>query len=324
VDGALGKGSKPQYLSRVRAFKRWCEEEGGNFLPTDVATLKRHAEVHGPQRGFGGLLSALRWYHDMTGHEFPEDTHKELRQLAQRGRRHGPMKELPHPLTASIVRQWIGRMPVPAPDWAEMTASLCTLSLRCGLRPGETAAARIRDVDWCDGYMTFTVVDGKTDGEKRIQPKTYIKELPGEAICSVHWTRRWLKRRTAGGAKKDDHLYTGSGKPKGGPLKVEEVGKIYAEVAKQAGSNKYYTGKSARRGMATTLAASGFSAPVLMAAGRWTSEQMPKRYIDEWAPTLAGAEEAFQRSAWEGFRGARTSVRLPGWRGGLTSFLGSP
>ena len=95
-------------------------------------------------------------------------------------------------------------------------------------------------------------------------------------------------------------MFTHDGSEGGGRLARKSVKLILCAMARRLGEERYYTGKSLRRGMVTVMAASGLSTEVIMSAGRWRTADMVSRYTAAWTPALAGASTVVDRaSSWE-------------------------
>ena len=175
---------------------------------------------------------------------------------------------------------------------------MMTLGLRMGLRPSEVENLSIRDIATkSDGTIAVTVREAKTDHLTRASPSTIIEPSESTGSCCPHyWTKRWLQHRRQ--ARLEDPVFTCDGTRSGMRLKRTSVGEILQAVALCVhGESHNFSGKSLRRGMATTMAAAGLSTQQIMAMGRWKTHDMPARYTAEWAPALAGASTILDRSA---------------------------
>ena len=154
-------------------------------------------------------------------------------------------------------------------------------------RSSELVAMRWEHIDFAAdpdaGGAVYTLLRAKTDqvGQGR---KLYL------TAETVQRLEAWNAHRFP----ENPHVfhalprYAGQPLDRTRPLAVREASRIFDRIARRVGSDKLFSGHSARVGGAQDMTRAGMDLPAIMQAGRWKSPDMPARYAANELANRAG------------------------------------
>ena len=154
-------------------------------------------------------------------------------------------------------------------------------------RPSELVAMRWEHIDFAadpqGGGAVYTLLRAKTDQEGQGR-KLYLTAETVQRLVA------WNAHRFP----ENPHVfhalprYAGQPLDRTRPLAVREASRIFDRIARRVGSDKLFSGHSARVGGAQDMTRAGMDLPAIMQAGRWKSPGMPARYAEKELASRSG------------------------------------
>lgn len=290
VDAARSYASQARAPATVDAYRgdwqRWQTWAGDRGLvdlpaaPAAVAAYVAHlADAGRAVATIERALVALSQAHKLSGHASPVTA--EVREVVKGIKRaKGSAPRQARPVRVADLR----RLVAVCPDnlRGSRDRALLVLGFAAALRRSELVALDWTDLEETDEGLRVTVRRSKTDqaGEGAVVGVPYGGD---PATCPVRAVRAWREASgLEGGAVFRRVLGAAT---LGNRLQGRTVALVVKRLAGRAGYSDEdaasMSGHSLRRGLATEAAAAGRAAHRIMRHGRWRSEAMVRRYIDE-------------------------------------------
>lgn len=277
LEGAFAPSTIKSYLTDVRLFIEWCEDNGLDALPAEVDTvcafLEDQAKFLCPS-SVRRRLYAIRKVHRLLHLSDPtwdEDIAITIRRV-RRAKLNRPKQA--KGLTGTYLQRCLDAQP--DNPWGLRNRAMISLGYDLLTRRSELVALRTEDIELrSDGTLRAIIRRSKADpfGMGRIGfSSRRSAELVGE----------WLAWR----GKKIEPLFCGiyQGKPINRSLGTTKVKLIIKEAVAAAGvppeDVAAFSGHSLRVGAAQDLLCAGFDTAAIMRAGGWKSVNVLGRYLE--------------------------------------------
>ena len=296
ADASQASSTRRAYLSRWRAFQRWCERMGVVALPADAGVVAAYITAIAPTKSvatLNGILAAIGSAHRRSN--FPPPASATLTEIWAGIRREeaAPQRQVRALVTADL-RKVITKLPDTAAGARDKAMLL--VGFAAALRRSELVALELETgarifssgcIGFVAGGLKISLLRSKTDQEGRGQ----IIAIPrGKTkLCPVTAMRDWTQLAGI----------------KSGPIfrEVDRHGRIgnvaisdraAADVIKRAVSRAgfdpaLFSGHSLRAGFVTEAAKNGVPIELIMRQTRHTKAETVQRYIRE--------ADAFSRNA---------------------------
>lgn len=277
LDGAFAPATIKSYLTDVRLFIDWCEQNGLNALPAEVDTvcafLEEEAKALCPS-SVRRRLYAIRKVHRLL--RLPDPTWDEAVAISLRRVRRS---KLNRPKQAKGMTQEYLRPCIevqPDNPWGLRNRAMISLGYDLLTRRSELVALRSNDIELRgDGTLRVIIRRSKSDpfGMGRIG---FSSRRSAELVAE------WLRWRGA----EIDPLFCGiyQGQPINRSLGTTSVKAMIKEAVAAAGlppeDVAAFSGHSLRVGAAQDLLCAGFDTAAIMRAGGWKSVNVLGRYLE--------------------------------------------
>lgn len=265
------------YLSDIAIFVDWCEAQGIDPLPADVATVCRFLEEQAPGKSPSTVrrrLYAIRKVHRLL--HLPDPTHDEDINITFRRVRR---QKLSRPRQAKgLTREYLEQFLAVQPDTPTGLRNRAMLSLGYDLltRRSELVALRTEDIQAReDGTLRVLIRRGKAD-------PSGLGRVAFTSRRSAAHVQAWLAWRGM-----DIHplfcpIYHETAIDR--DLSTTTVMRIIKTAARDAGLDPDevgdFSGHSLRVGAAQDLLRAGHDTAAIMRAGGWKSVNVLTRYLE--------------------------------------------
>lgn len=284
VSSSRSKATRTAYRTDWARFEGWCAARGAAALPASPALvanyLADHASTHRAST-LGRWACSIAQAHKAAGAVDP--TKGEAVRLTMEGIRakHGSASAP----KAALVLEDVHRvcLVIPPTLAGVRDRALLLVGWACGLRRSELVAIQLEHLREVAGGMVLRVPKSKTDqagagADISIEPGSNL------AACPVAAVRMWRAALVARGVVSGP-LFRGidrHGHVDSAALSDCSVAYIVKRLVESVGLDpKSFAGHSLRRGMATSAAAAGIEERDIQRRGRWKSERVMRKYVEE-------------------------------------------
>jgi integrase len=293
VASARDYASQSRAPATVAAYRgdwqRWVDWAAGQGLaelpaePAAVAAYVAHlADAGRKVSTIERALVAIAQAHKLSGHPSPVDAAaREVLKGVKRAK--GSAARQARPVRAVDLRRLVAACPEDIRGARDR--ALLTLGWSGALRRSELVALDWDDLDEAPEGLRVRIRRSKTDGEGA-GAVVGVPYGSDPATCPVRAVRAW-RLASSGGAAAEGPVFRRvlGAATLGERLGDRTVALALKRLAVRAGYDPEavaaLSGHSLRRGLATEAAGAGRAMHALMRHGRWRSEGMVRRYIDE-------------------------------------------
>ena len=281
AERSLSESTRRGYARDLGAFKAWCGSRAVTALPAEPQTLAAylaHLALTDRPATIGKKLAAIAVAHRDAGLESPTEHGMVKRTLAGIRREKGTAQKQKAALLVEDLRRIVAPLGTSLLDRRDR--ALLLLGFAAALRRSELVALRVGDVRFEEEGLVLTLLRSKTNQEGRLETVAvaYGSEV---GTCPVRALRAWL----AAAGLVAGPLFVGL-TPQGGLRPTALGDRMVAHVVKRrckaAGIDPdQVAGHSLRRGFATAAARAKKPDRMIKRQGRWKSNAMLDRYIED-------------------------------------------
>lgn len=251
-------GTKRAYTSCLKAFSKWCIDEGHSSLPATPQTVAAYlAHLASSGRRVSTIRkakSAIDAAHRLSGHPAP-GKHPMCQEVVQGiARELGVAPRQKRPLVTDDLRELLRHLPDGLKGCRDR--ALLLLGFAGALRRSEIVALQVDDLSFVDAGLRVRIKKSKRDQEGAgVTLGIPFGSL--KSTCPVRAVERWLEAAQLSdgpvfrAVSRHEHLGTAA-------LSAKVVARVVKDYAELAGFDpEHFAGHSLRSGFATAAAMAG-------------------------------------------------------------------